>query len=729
MAGVFDHMPRDARSHFRLNFYAAVYYLVHHLRRLSEAGGEQLQAALERYPFMGRYFKEMLAYMPDELSWSSARRWWEEEITAWEGSSEIHLPLLAVPGQGDVPFLSRMALMLVGMVEEDSRFGTLFAKLQEPLAYRRPCLELLGQVVMDDNLDGPLDAWAVCRPLLSAGVLEVVNGEAPRSEWELRVPSMLWDVARGQEAVRPSPWCHRHPPEDFPRVTELFLSDDFLERLRQVPELVTTGKANVIVLRGMQGSERVTILGSVARALGRGVVEVHPFSPREREGERAAERPWPSERWWPTERSWPTEGSWPLVGPLCSMTRSIPVITCDLGPGETAEVPSLTGYEGPVGVLMGFEGGLTGRPAEKALTLTVPLPGAAQRRRFWEAALGSHMRDLTEVSERFRMPGGYIRQAGSMAIAHAALDGRKTVQISDIREACRALNRQLLDTLATRLEPESSWAELIVSEATGLKLRELEQRCRHREKLVERLSKAFGFHPNRGVRALFTGPSGTGKTMAARILAAELGMDVYRVDLGAVVNKYIGETEKNLHRVLSRAEELDIILLLDEGDALLSNRTEVKSANDRYANLETNYLLQRLENYQGIVIVTTNAAQYIDNAFQRRMDVVVNFVPPQAEERWVIWQLHLPADHAVEEAYLEEIALRCILTGGQIRNAALHATLLALDDGGGHVRRHHLEQAVRNEYRKAGAICPLGENGRAPTSHGGMAAFWDALRA
>ncbi len=709
MPGVFEHMPPTAKSHFQMNFYAAVYYLVHHLRRLSEAGGAELQAALERYPFMARYFKEMLAYMPDELSWSSALQWWEEEITAWEASREIHLPLLAIASQGDVPFLSRMALMLVGMVEEDSRFGTLFAKLQEPLAYRRPCLELLGQVMIDENPAGRIDAWEICRPLLSAGVLEVVNRDAPRSEWVLRAPSVLWDVARGQVEVHPVPWCQCHPPEAFPQVTELFFPDDFLERLKQVPGLVTAGKARAIVLRGMQGSERLTILGTVARALGQGVVEVHPFSRREREGEQAAERPWP------------------LLGPLCSMTHSVPVITCDLGPGETAEVPPLAGYEGPVGVLMGFEGGLTGRLSEKALTLTVPLPNAAQRHRYWEAALGVYAQDLTEVSERFHMPGGYIRQAGSMAIAHAALEGRNSVKISDIREACRTLNRQLLDTLATRLEAERSWADLIVSESTAMKLRELEQRCRHREKLTEHLSPAFGLYPNRGVRSLFTGPSGTGKTMAARILAAELGMDLYRVDLGAVVNKYIGETEKNLHRVLSRAEELDIILLLDEGDALLSNRTEVKSANDRYANLETNYLLQRLENYQGIVIVTTNAAQYIDNAFQRRMDVVASFVPPQAEERWVIWQLHLPADHAVEGTYLEEIALRCILTGGQIRNAALHATLLAVDDGSGHVRRDHLEEAVRNEYRKAGAICPLSENGRALTAHGGMAAFWDAL--
>jgi SpoVK/Ycf46/Vps4 family AAA+-type ATPase len=180
-----------------------------------------------------------------------------------------------------------------------------------------------------------------------------------------------------------------------------------------------------------------------------------------------------------------------------------------------------------------------------------------------------------------------------------------------------------------------------------------------------------------------------------------------------VVNKYIGETEKNLERVLSRAEELDVILLLDEGDALLTKRTSIHNANDRYANLETNYLLQRLESFEGILIVTTNAVERIDNAFHRRMDVVVDFRPPDAAERWSIWQMHLPPTHDVDSSALTELATRCVMTGGQIRNAALHAAVLALD------RREpvsfsHLEPAVRREYRKMGGTCPL--RGKAPST-------------
>jgi SpoVK/Ycf46/Vps4 family AAA+-type ATPase len=238
---------------------------------------------------------------------------------------------------------------------------------------------------------------------------------------------------------------------------------------------------------------------------------------------------------------------------------------------------------------------------------------------------------------------------------------------------------------------------------------------------------------------LFTGASGTGKTLAAKILASVVaarhgaqsddnstGLDLYRVDLAAVVNKYIGETEKNLHQVLSRAEALDVMLLLDEGDALLGARTDVKSANDRYANLETNFLLQRLENYQGIVIITTNLSENIDQAFQRRMDVVVPFFPPQPEERLQILDLHLPRDHQVTHSLRERVALRCNLTGSQIRNAALHATLLALEDAAS-LHDRHLEAGIRSEYRKAGGLCPLDGRGNVRELDGGMESFVSAF--
>jgi SpoVK/Ycf46/Vps4 family AAA+-type ATPase len=234
----------------------------------------------------------------------------------------------------------------------------------------------------------------------------------------------------------------------------------------------------------------------------------------------------------------------------------------------------------------------------------------------------------------------------------------------------------------------------------------LVQRCRHRDRLAAALPATIdGASGNCGVRALFKGPSGTGKTLAARQLAAALHRPLYRVDLAATVSKYIGETERNLERVFEAAEALDIVLLLDEGDALLAGRTGVSNATDRYANLETNYLLQRLEHYSGVLVVTTNAAERIDTAFARRMDVSIDFPLPDAVTRLALWHAHLGPRHTVPDEMLQAVALRCTLAGGQVRNAALHAMLLAIDQGRT-LGPEHLRPALAREYRKVGQRCP-----------------------
>jgi SpoVK/Ycf46/Vps4 family AAA+-type ATPase len=375
------------------------------------------------------------------------------------------------------------------------------------------------------------------------------------------------------------------------------------------------------------------------------------------------------------------------------------------------------------------EGGVTGPPLERALTLSLPAPEAEHRREVWQSALGGRAgEDLPVIVERFLLPLGNLSRAAGVAAGYAALERRERVTAEDVQMACRSLNRQRLDTLAQRLDVGGGgWGDLVVNDSTAAELAELERRCRHRERLLASLGAGFRNSVNCGVRALFNGPSGTGKTLAAKVLAAVLQSDVYRLDLASVVNKYIGETEKNLSQLLARAEELDVILLVDEGDSLMTSRTDVKSANDRYANLETNYLLQRLETYQGVILVTTNAGNRIDPAFRRRFDVTINFYPPDASERLLIWALHLPAGHEVAPDFLQAVAQQCALTGGQIRNAVLGAALLAVDAGrDGRVTPADVEAAVRREYMKAGASCPLA---RAPQTDAGHHAALERLLA
>jgi hypothetical protein len=438
-------------------------------------------------------------------------------------------------------------------------------------------------------------------------------------------------------------------------------------------------------------------LGAIARQLGRGLLEVtvargvgEPSSPSG------------------VGIMHPGEDHWRLVGPLATLYGALPVVTFDLVPGETAELPALVSYTGPVGIVMGKSGGLYVPDVGHTITLTLDIPTPVERRQHWQDNLADTASPdtLDELAMHFRMTAGYIRSASRLSCSYAALAGRSRVETRDVQQAARSLNYQALETLAQRLSVYGDWSHLAVSAHTLNELTSLEARCRYREHLPAAVHPCLSRRLNAGVRVLFSGPSGTGKTLAAGLLASVLQMDIYRLDLSAVVNKYIGETEKNLSQVFARAEELDVILLLDEGDALLTQRTSVQTANDRYANLETNYLLQRIESFEGILIVTTNAVERIDSAFQRRMDVVIDFRPPEAAERWAIWHLHLPVAHQIDTAFLNDVAARCILNGGQIRNAALHASLLALKNGG-MITTTYLEDAVQREYRKSGGVCPL----------------------
>jgi hypothetical protein len=567
--------------------------------------------------------------------------------------------------------------LAIGLIDEDARFGDLFEALHGVSGQPRPTVGLL--TAWWREADDCTKVRSCLRRLGEFGLVQVTNPEAPRLSWALQVPAALWDALRGERPEVPAAGMRLQALESLPTIEDLVLEPDLAERVRRLPSLMRSGELRTLLVRGPKHNGRRTLLGSLARATGRSLLEIR--APFKAEDER-----------------------WRLAGPLASALHAIPVFTFDLAPGETLELPPVRCYGGPVGLSLGRHGGVQGPELDRQLSLEVPFPRASFRRKLWISS--GIDEDLDDISRIFRLPSGYIRQVAKLALAQAGAAGSRRATLADVREASRTLNRQVLDTLAQRVSCAGSWDDFSASRETLEELRTLESRCRHRESLSSWVGPALQRQVNCGVRALFKGPSGTGKTLAARLLAGALQMDLYRLDLSTVVNKYIGETEKNLSQVFARAEELDVILLLDEGDALLTHRTAVHNSNDRYANLETNYLLQRIESYEGILLVTTNAIDSIDRAFHRRMDVIVDFHPPEAGERWTIWQMHLPADHAVDLALLTDIAGRCQLTGGQIRNAVLHASLLSLDQGGP-IDSAHLESAVRREYQKAGIVCPL----------------------
>jgi SpoVK/Ycf46/Vps4 family AAA+-type ATPase len=265
-------------------------------------------------------------------------------------------------------------------------------------------------------------------------------------------------------------------------------------------------------------------------------------------------------------------------------------------------------------------------------------------------------------------------------------------------DACLASTRPGLDTLAQRLELKVAWEDLVLPDDEMNTLRQVADQVKQRNKVYEEWGFARKMNRGLGINALFAGESGTGKTMAAEVIANSLRLHLYRIDLSAVVSKYIGETEKNLRLLFDAAEEGRAILLFDEADALFGKRSEVKDSHDRYANIEISYLLQRIEAYRGLAILATNMLNALDTAFMRRLRFVVKFPFPSVADRKRIWQKVFPADMPREGLDYDRLA-RLSLTGGSIHNVALNSAFMAAQ-ASTPVQMPLILSAARSEFRK-----------------------------
>ena len=318
--------------------------------------------------------------------------------------------------------------------------------------------------------------------------------------------------------------------------------------------------------------------------------------------------------------------------------------------------------------------------------------------------------DLDDVTCQLRMRPDQIVRAAELAHRNAAGAGRR-VELADVAGAARAQNSSRLERLARRVRPAVVWSDLVLPDDVEKLLFEIESRYRRRD-LVHGTWGMGGKNNRRlGVISLFAGPSGVGKTMAAEALAGALGLDLYQVNLATVVDKYIGETEKNLERIFAAAEGVNGVILFDEADALFGKRSEVSDARDRYANVEVAYLLQRLETYEGVAVLATNLRTNIDDAFTRRLDVLVDFPEPEQEHRLVLWERCLgDAVPRSDDVDLEFLSARFRLAGGNIRNIAVSAAFLAAAEER-HVEMADLVRSTAQEYRKLGRLCTVSEFG------------------
>ena len=673
VAAALADVPRTPEQHFRLALFGVI-------ARIVEACADgDIDAALQAYPFLTDYIDEIDARTGPGPS-PCAR--WRPALSAWEGETAnagVKLPLVALQRAG-LGALDIELLLAVGLLDEDPRFGTVFEQAQRN--ERRPTFGLLlawwrHNPAGEDRAD---EVRRSLQHLVNQGLLHVPNADAPRPDWTPGVTLAVWDALRGETpSLR---WLKHVPLAALPALSDYVAAPEARAACFALPALLAQQPAHVLLVRGPAHNGRKTLVAAVARALGKSLLIA-------------------------SDAVFEDEPRWRLFGAVATMADALPVVEFDLAPGETRTLPALPLVDGPLALVTGRYGAWTCADARPMLTVEVPLPAVEQRLVHWRAGLpletGQPPESLAEFAAQARLTSGNIRRVASTAAGFAKLSGREAVACDHVRRACRTLQAARLETLATRLPTQGALDDLAVDDLTREELDALTARCRFREQLAS--TSAPVAQGNVGVRALLAGPSGTGKTLAARLLAAGLGKDLYRVDLSAAVNKYLGETEKNLNQAFTAAEELDVVFLLDEGDALMAARTEVGSSNDRYANLETNFLLQRIESFDGILLVTSNAADRIDKAFARRMDVVINFRPPDEWRRYDILKLHLAADD-VDDEWLQRVACRCALSGGQLRNVASHAWLMALQ-AGGTLRTEHVHAALVREYRKTGGDCPL----------------------
>lgn len=345
------------------------------------------------------------------------------------------------------------------------------------------------------------------------------------------------------------------------------------------------------------------------------------------------------------------------------------------------------------------------------ISCAFPLPALSERKQLWKMCLENFENSITEadiedLAARFKLSGGQIRDVISTAQGFAASRGRDKVVIAteDLYRACRNRSSLKLNSLARKINPKRKWKDIVLAAPVKEQLEEICAFVRHKETVYSEWGFDKKLSLGKGLNILFAGPSGTGKTLAAEIIAGEVGLDLYKIDISGTVSKYIGETEKNLKKIFGEAVIGNAILFFDEADALFGKRSEVNDSHDRYANIEVNYLLQQMEEHEGIIILASNYKRNLDDAFLRRLQFAVEFPIPDEASRKEIWTGMFPEKARLGEDVDFNFLSKFKLTGGNIKNIALLSAVLAAD-GSGVIGMKEILRALKREFQKMGKIC------------------------
>lgn len=560
-----------------------------------------------------------------------------------------------------------ITLTLCYLVETDPMAGRCIAYLQQPMGGSRPTLSLLATLIRDsgicpgDNM-GNIMADIVQGKAVALGLLQVLNDASPLPEQMVRLHTPV--------ALNVSGNCFSWPgtriigDDGFELPHSLARNADC--QARSLPH----GTRDALVIRSPSIREKTRAARHIAATLGKKALMIEN-----------------------------QEKAFPGLGSICIHKGLLPVLIYDCGPGDQITLPNITGYQGPMLVLAGHEGAFESN-AGQVIAWTIPLPTHEERKAVWDKHLGRP--ELSGQLARDHIHGmDRIVELANLAKRQSIIHQKEAVGMEEIREAAWLRENKGLSAMVQPVKANVTDNTLVVRPRTQRQLDLLAQRCRMREQLVDDLGVTLKARYEMGVKALFTGPSGTGKTLASSWLANRLSTPLYRVDLASITSKYIGETEKNLARLLGQSEQEDVVLLFDEADSLFGKRTDVKDANDRFANAQTNYLLQRIETYTGVVLLTSNSKARFDAAFTRRLDMIIDFPLPTPKERRAIWLNHLGSFHTLTKGNINQLAMQCELSGGHIRNVVLTAAVIAKSRKES-IFFETVIQALADEYQKLG---------------------------